>query len=162
AKPLIEVQGHQLDIAVPDESLPLDVDPVRLAQVVGNLLTNAAKYTEAHGRIWLAARREGGEAGLTVRDTGIGIAPGMLPHVLELVVQADHASARAQGGLGIGLTLVKNLVELHGGTVQANSAGLGRGAEFVVRLPLLARPQPVRGEWEAADQQPDATPSGHR
>ena len=100
AQPLIEVQGHELDISLPPESLLLDADPVRLAQVVGNLLTNAAKYTEANGRIWLTARREGGEAVLSVRDNGIGIAPDMLPHVFELFVQVDHASTKAQGGLG--------------------------------------------------------------
>src|SRR5262249_33916548 len=144
AKPLIEVQGHQLDVSVPQESLLLDADPVRLAQVVGNLLTNAAKYTAANGHIRLTAQREGGEAVLRVGDTGIGIAPDMLPHVFELFVQANHAAARSQGGLGIGLTLVKNLVEMHHGTVEARSAGLGQGSEFVVRLPLVAgqRPEP--------------------
>ncbi len=139
AQPLIEVQGHRLGISVSNESLLLDADPVRLAQVVGNLLTNAAKYTEANGRIWLTAERVGGEAVLKVRDSGIGIAPDMLPHIFELFVQADHTSTKAQGGLGIGLTLVKNLVEMHGGTVEALSAGLGEGCEFVVRLPLLVR-----------------------
>ena len=128
AQPLIEVQGHRLDIAMPPESLLLDADPVRLAQVVGNLLTNSAKYTEPNGHIWLIGRREGDEAVLRVRDNGIGIAPDMLPHVFELFVQVDHASTRSQGGLGIGLTLVKNLVEMHGGTVEARSAGLGKGA----------------------------------
>ena len=112
---------------------------MRLAQVVGNLLTNSAKYTEPNGHIWLTARREGDEAVLRVRDDGIGIAPDMLPHVFELFVQVDHAATRSQGGLGIGLTLVKNLVEMHGGTVEARSAGLGKGCEFVVRLPLLVR-----------------------
>ena len=109
AKPLIEVQGHQLEISLPPDSLLLDADPVRLAQVVGNLLTNSAKYTEANGHIWLTARREGDQAVLSVRDTGIGIAPDMLPHVFELFVQEDHASTKAQGGLGIGLTLVEPL-----------------------------------------------------
>jgi PAS domain S-box-containing protein len=137
AKPLIEVQGHTLDLSLPTESLPLDADPVRLAQVLGNLLTNAAKYTEANGNIRLSARRDGAEVALSVRDDGIGIAADMLPHVFELFVQADHTSTKAQGGLGIGLTLVKNLVELHGGSVSADSAGLGTGSEFVVRLPLV-------------------------
>src|SRR6185369_6633783 len=103
--PLVDAQGHDLSVRLPNESLLLDADPVRLAQVVGNLLTNSAKYTEANGRIWLTARRDGGEAVLAVRDTGIGIAPDVLPHVFELFVQADHSSAKAQGGLGIGLTL---------------------------------------------------------
>ena len=139
AQPLIELKGHQLEIAVPDESLLVDADPVRLAQVVGNLLTNAAKYTEACGHIAVSARRENGEAILSVRDDGIGIAPDMLPHVFELFVQADHAATRSQGGLGIGLTLVKNLIEMHDGTVVAQSAGLGNGSDFTIRLPLLAQ-----------------------
>ena len=109
---------------------------MRLAQVVGNLLTNAAKYTEANGRIRLTAQREGGEAVLRVRDTGIGIAPDMLPHIFELFVQVDHAATRSQGGLGIGLTLVKNLVEMHHGTVEAHSDGLGAGQR--VRRPAAA------------------------
>ncbi len=162
AKPLIEVQGHQLDISLPPDSLLLDADPVRLAQVVGNLLTNSAKYSEANGHIWLTARKEGDQAALSVRDTGIGIAPDMLPHVFELFVQADHASTKAQGGLGIGLTLVKNLVEMHNGTVQARSAGLGKGSEFVVRLPLLVQPQGVPGEAESAAHQQATPSSGHR
>jgi PAS domain S-box-containing protein len=151
AQPLIEAQGHELTVAAAGEPLPVEADPVRLAQVVGNLLTNAAKYTEPGGRIWLTARREGGEAVLRVRDTGIGIAPEMLPRVFDLFVQADHTATRAQGGLGIGLTLVKNLVEMHHGAVQADSAGLGAGSEFVVRLPLVAggptgRPADREGE----------------
>jgi PAS domain S-box-containing protein len=141
AQPLIEAQGHELIIGLPDESLPLEGDPVRLAQVVGNLLTNAAKYTEPKGSIWLTAQREGGEAVLRVRDTGIGIAPDMLPRIFDLFVQVDHAATRSQGGLGIGLTLVKKLVAMHGGTVEARSAGLKKGSEFVVRLPLSTRRQ---------------------
>jgi PAS domain S-box-containing protein len=137
-QPLIEAQQHELTVEVPADSLPLDADPVRLAQVVGNLLTNAAKYTEAGGRIRLTAQRAGSEAVLRVSDTGIGIASDMLPHIFELFVQVDHAATRAQGGLGIGLTLVKNLVEMHHGTVEAHSGGLGKGSEFVVRLPLAA------------------------
>ncbi len=138
-QPLVDAQGHELSVRLPTESLLLDADPVRLAQVVGNLLTNAAKYTEPNGRIWLTAEREGDEAVLRVRDNGIGIAPDMLPHIFELFVQVDHASTKAQGGLGIGLTLVKNLVEMHNGTVEARSDGLGQGSEFVVRLPLSAQ-----------------------
>jgi CheY-like chemotaxis protein/two-component sensor histidine kinase len=161
AQPLIEVQGHELDISLPPESLLLDADSVRFAQVVGNLLTNAAKYTEANGHIWLTARREGDQAVLSVRDTGIGIAPDMLPHVFELFVQVDHATSRSQGGLGIGLTLVKNLVEMHGGMVEAHSAGLGKGCEFVVRLPLTVQQgqQPPEGSSEGRQESP---PSSHR
>ena len=108
-------------------------------QVLGNLLTNSAKYTEPRGRIWLRADRDGDEAVIRIRDNGIGIAPDMLPHVFELFVQADHTTTRAQGGLGIGLTLVKNLVKLHGGRITASSDGLHKGSEFTVWLPLASQ-----------------------
>ena len=142
AQPLIELQGHGLDLSIPHESLLLNADPVRLTQVIANLLTNSAKYTEANGHIWVSADREAGNVLLRVRDDGIGIAPDMLPHVFELFVQADHASTKAQGGLGIGLTLAKNLVEMHGGRIEAHSAGLGQGCEFIVRLPLMVQQRP--------------------
>jgi len=162
-QPLIEAHGHELTVQLSPESLPLDADPVRLAQVVGNLLTNAAKYTEANGRIRLTAQREGGEAVLRVRDTGIGIAPNMLPHVFELFVQADHAATRSQGGLGIGLTLVKNLVEMHHGTVEAHSNGLGEGCEFVIRLPLMPQEERQRVEKDSGEAPHEpAHSSGHR
>src|SRR6476619_5020838 len=132
-QPLVDAQRHQLSVRLPSESMPIDADPVRLAQVVGNLLTNAAKYTDPGGRIWLTAERDGNTAVMRVRDNGIGIAPHMLPGIFELFVQVDHASTKAQGGLGIGLTLVKNLVEMYNGTVEARSEGLGKGSEFVVR-----------------------------
>jgi signal transduction histidine kinase/ActR/RegA family two-component response regulator len=160
---LVEAQGHELTVQLPPESLPLDADPVRLAQVVGNLLTNAAKYTEANGRIRLTAHREGVEAVLRVSDNGIGIARDMLPHVFELFVQANHAAARSQGGLGIGLTLVKNLVEMHHGTVEARSAGLGRGSEFAIRLPLTTQDERGRAEEGNGEVPHEAAPSsGHR
>jgi PAS domain S-box-containing protein len=162
AQPLIAVQGHTLDLSLPQESLLLDADPVRLAQVVGNLLTNAAKYTETNGHIWLTASREGDHAALRVRDSGIGIAPALLPHIFELFVQADHRSTMAQGGLGVGLTLARNLVHLHGGTIEARSAGLGKGSEFVVRLPLLAaQPERLREQPEI-DALLERPPSGRR
>ncbi len=146
AQPLIQAQGHDLAVSLPDESLKVEVDSLRLSQVVGNLLTNAAKYTNRNGRISLTTRREADEAVLLVKDTGIGIAPDMLPHVFELFVQADHSSTKSQGGLGIGLTLVKNLVELHGGTVTAHSPGLGMGCEFAVRLPVALQETKELGE----------------
>lgn len=145
-QPLIAVQGHRLELSLPDGSLLLDADPIRLAQVLGNLLTNAAKYTEANGHIWLSTEQEGHEVVLRVRDNGMGIVPDLLPHIFELFVQADHTSTKAQGGLGIGLTLARNLVHMHGGTIEAHSAGLGQGSEFVVRLPLLVREQEGPGE----------------
>jgi CheY-like chemotaxis protein len=111
---------------------------VRLAQVLSNLLSNACKYTEPGGRISLSAQCEGGDVAISVRDNGIGIAADMLPNVFEMFAQASGGSDRSQGGLGIGLTLVRRLVELHGGTVVARSAGLGLGSEFTVRLPILS------------------------
>ncbi len=162
AKPLIEVQGHKLDLSVSGDTLLLDADPVRLAQVIGNLLTNAAKYTEANGHIWLTARREGEQAVLTVRDNGIGIAPDMLPHVFELFVQADHATTKAHGGLGIGLTLVKNLVELHGGTVKASSPGLEKGSEFTIHLPLMTERSRQPGDESGVEPNLATPTSGHR
>ncbi len=159
---LIEAQGHQLMVSLPPESLPLEADPVRLSQVVGNLLTNAAKYTEAGGRIRLTAQREGGEVVLRVRDTGIGIAPDMLPKVFDLFVQVDHSATRSQGGMGIGLTLVKNLVEMHHGTVEARSDGLGKGSEFVVRLPLSAQGREEKGDQDNGGPSESAPSSGHR
>lgn len=137
ARPLIENRKHKLAVSMPSEAMWLDADATRLAQVVYNLLNNAAKYTQKGGHIWLTVEREGEEAVLRVRDTGDGIAPEMLPEIFELFTQLDHALDRSQGGLGIGLTLVRHLVEMHGGQVQASSDGLGEGSEFVVRLPVL-------------------------
>ena len=136
--PLIEAGRHQLAISLPSEPVTLDGDPVRLAQVIANLLNNAAKYTEQGGQIWLTARRQGTDVVVSVRDTGIGISADMLPRVFEMFTQVDQSEARAQGGLGIGLTLVENLVRMHGGSVEARSEGPARGSEFIVRLPLAA------------------------
>jgi PAS domain S-box-containing protein len=135
---LIEAQHHTLNVSIPENAVTVHADAVRLTQVIGNLLANSAKYTEANGHIWLSIAAEGPWAVLRVRDDGVGIAADMLPHVFDLFVQGDHALTRSAGGLGIGLTLVKNLVEMHGGTVEAHSAGPGTGSEFIVRLPLLA------------------------
>jgi PAS domain S-box-containing protein len=148
---LVEALGHELTIQLPTESLTVEADPIRLTQVFGNLLTNAAKYTDSNGRIALTAQREGDQAVVRLRDTGIGIAPDMLPRIFDLFVQAEHASTRTHGGLGIGLTLVKNLVEMHGGTIEAHSAGLGKGSEFVVRLPLLGKDEGGRMRDESAE-----------
>ena len=137
SRPLIEAVEHHLMLAFPAEPLIVDGDPIRLAQVFANLLNNSAKYTDAGGEIRITAHSEDGWAVVSVRDTGAGIPREMLPSVFELFTQIDRHADRAQGGLGIGLTLVKSLVEMHGGTVQANSAGLGKGSEFVVRLPLV-------------------------
>jgi CheY-like chemotaxis protein len=136
SRPLIEAAGHQLAVAIPSETLTLEGDPVRLTQVVANLLNNSAKYTSAGGQIWLTIRREDDAVMISVRDTGEGIPPDMLSRVFEPFVQIDRRAERAPSGLGIGLALVKNLVEMHGGSVQARSKGPGQGSEFVIRLPL--------------------------
>ena len=133
---LIEERGHTLDVHLLAEDVCVDADPARIEQVLVNLITNAAKYTEPGGRIGLEMRRDGTDAVLAVRDSGIGIAPDMLQRVFDLFTQAERGLDRGQGGLGIGLTIVKRVVELHGGRVEARSGGVGRGAEFVVRLPV--------------------------
>jgi PAS domain S-box-containing protein len=136
-RPLVEEHGHGLAIIGPPAPLWVEGDATRLEQVATNLLTNAAKYTDPGGRIDLVVESADGSAVLRVRDTGVGIAPDVLPRVFDLFVQAERRLDRARGGVGIGLTLVKRLVELHGGTVEAHSPGVGRGSEFVIRLPLL-------------------------
>jgi signal transduction histidine kinase/DNA-binding response OmpR family regulator len=139
SRPEIESRRHSLEVTPPDRPLRLHGDPARLAQVFTNLLNNAAKYTEPGGRVWLTATAENGDAVVRVRDTGIGIPREMLADVFEPFLQVDRSLDRSQGGLGIGLTLVKRLVGKHGGTVEAHSEGPGKGSEFVVRLPLEAR-----------------------
>jgi len=135
ARPVIEAAGHELIISLPPGPVHLDADLTRLAQVFGNLLTNSAKYTERGGRIWLAAERRGGEVVVSVRDTGIGIPADALPRVFDMFSQVGRSIERSTGGLGIGLALVKGLVEMHGGAVTAESAGPGKGSLFTVRLP---------------------------
>jgi signal transduction histidine kinase/ActR/RegA family two-component response regulator len=137
SRPLIDAARHQLTVTLPAEPLTLHGDPVRLAQIFANLLNNAAKYTEEGGRITVTAERDGMAVTIAVRDTGTGIPQEMLPRVFDLFTQLPAAARRAHGGLGIGLTLVKSLVEMHGGTVQVYSAGPGKGSEFTVRLPLV-------------------------
>jgi PAS domain S-box-containing protein len=143
---LMESRRHELTVSLPAESVWLEADPARMEQVVDNLLSNAAKYTEPCGHIWLTAERQGPEAIIRVKDTGIGILPEMLPRVFDLFVQADRALDRAQGGLGIGLTLVKALVQMHEGKVEGSSPGVGNGAEFIVRLPVIPEVAPIQPE----------------
>jgi CheY-like chemotaxis protein/two-component sensor histidine kinase len=145
SRPLIEQSGHELTVTLPPEPIPLDGDPTRLAQVFSNLLNNAAKYTAGAGHIWLTAEREDGSGSVTVRvrDNGLGISEEMLPLIFEMFTQVDRSLERAQGGLGIGLTLVKRLVEMHGGTVEARSKGPNRGSEFAVRLPVASEMKPT-------------------
>ena len=142
-QPLIDAQQHELHLSIPTASVLLDADAVRLSQVVCNLLTNAAKYTDAGGQIWLSADCDEDVAVVRIRDNGIGLEPAMTKRIFDLFVQVDQATTRSQGGLGIGLTLAKNLVEMHNGSIEARSAGIGKGAEFVIRLPLLTGQQYV-------------------
>lgn len=156
-QPQVQERGLTLSLSLPAEPAYVEADPTRLQQVMGDLLSNAAKYTDPGGTILLTARQEGGDVVLRVKDTGVGIDPEMLPHIFDLFVQAERRLDRAQGGLGLGLTLVKKLVEMHGGSVEAHSEGHGRGSEFVVRLPAL--PEDRTGELlrqQPADQQPEA------
>jgi PAS domain S-box-containing protein len=137
SRPLLEARRHGLEVSAPAGPLRVVGDPTRLVQVVLNLLNNAGKYTPEGGHVGLCVGREGGEAVVRVRDDGVGIAADLLPRVFDLFTQADRTLDRAEGGLGIGLALVKKLVEMHGGTAEAHSEGPNRGSEFVVRLPLL-------------------------
>jgi CheY-like chemotaxis protein/two-component sensor histidine kinase len=137
ARPLAEERRHEITVTLPPEPIWLQADPVRLAQVLNNLMNNACKYTEPGGHVWLSAERHGSEVVVRVRDTGLGIPPDRLGNIFDMFNQVDRSIERAQGGLGIGLTLVRRLVELHGGSVLATSDGAGRGSEFVVRLPVL-------------------------
>ncbi|HEU4411499.1 MAG TPA: response regulator [Polyangiaceae bacterium] len=161
SRPLVEAARHALDVRAPGEPLWLDGDLTRLAQVVSNLLNNAAKYTPDGGRIELSARAEGGEAVIRVSDNGAGISAEMLPRVFDLFAQVDRTRDRAQGGLGIGLSLVRRLVELHGGAIEAKSEGLGRGSSFEVRLPLV-RPAEGRAEAPSGAARGGERPGGWR
>jgi PAS domain S-box-containing protein len=146
----VETDGLELIVALPEEPIRFEGDEVRLAQAIGNMLSNAVKYTDKGGRIFLGGERDQDRIVIRVRDTGIGIPPDLLPRVFDLFVQADRSLARSQGGLGIGLMLVKRLVEMHGGRVQAASDGLGRGCEFTVTLPI-ASPSEAGGDVERRD-----------
>ena len=153
SRPLLDARGQALAVSLPPEPVLVEGDATRLAQVFANLLNNAAKYTNDGGRVAVTVERDGGEIVVRVRDTGIGIPAELLPRVFDLFTQGDRSLARSEGGLGIGLTLVRSLVEMHGGKAEAFSAGPGQGSEFVVRLPILERRRsrrPAPGEAEAA------------
>jgi PAS domain S-box-containing protein len=154
SRPLIEEMGHVLDVAVPKQPIVLEADPTRLAQIISNLLNNAAKYMPRGGRIQLSAERLDGTAVISVKDSGIGIPAEMIERIFDMFTQVDGSLERSHGGLGIGLTLVKRLVELHGGSVEARSAGVNQGSEFMVRLPavvgLLTEAPSADGESPAA------------
>jgi PAS domain S-box-containing protein len=150
SRPLIDAHTHSLHVSIADEPIDCFGDPMRLTQVVVNILNNAAKYTPDGGDIWLSAVRRGSNVELRVRDNGRGIARDMIDRVFDLFVQVDPNAGSALGGLGVGLALVRRIVELHGGSVQATSDGLGKGSEFMVRLPLVPRP---------SEEPADAAPS---
>jgi PAS domain S-box-containing protein len=158
ARPHIEGRRHRLTVSQPPEPRWLEGDSTRLAQVVANLLNNAAKYMERGGHIWLTIEREGEEAVVRVRDTGMGIAPERLSDIFGLFTQLDRSLDRSQGGLGIGLTLARRLVEMHGGSIHASSDGPGQGSEFVVRLPTLVPIKEVRESGGQSGPAPDAPP----
>jgi PAS domain S-box-containing protein len=159
--PRVSERQHSLETVLAPEPIWLDADPTRLEQILTNLLTNAAKYTEPGGRIWLNLQEVDGQAEIRVQDNGIGIDPGLLPRIFDLFTQADGSLDRTQGGLGIGLTLTRTLVELHGGTIVAASEGLGKGSEFVVRLPLASDPAHVGTPADEAATA-DRSPRPHR
>ena len=137
SNPLVENMRHKLTIQLPESTILVNVDAIRLSQVIMNLLNNAAKYSEPGGHIQLTSERIGGDVVVSVRDTGIGIAADQIPHLFDMFSQVDHSIEKSQGGLGIGLCLAKRIVEMHGGTIDARSQGLGKGSEFVVRLPVV-------------------------
>lgn len=155
SRPLIDQMGHQLTLLLPNEPLIVYADTTRLAQVFMNLLNNAAKYSERAGHIQLKVEREGGDAVVTVKDEGIGIAADQLTLIFEMFTQVDRSLHKAQGGLGIGLMLVKQLVEMHGGRVDGRSEGLGRGSEFVVRLPVMI--EALKPQASGPESRPEAS-----
>jgi PAS domain S-box-containing protein len=160
AQPIIDARGQELVVSVPPDPLRLDADPARLALVIANLLHNAAKFSERAGRIWLTVERNGNDAIVRVRDQGAGIRDELLPNIFDLFVQGDRSLERAEGGLGIGLTVVRKLVQMHGGTITAQSEGPGKGSEFVVRLPGLQ--EPTRQHPSTTGPEPTRAPSSRR
>lgn len=148
SRPALDERHQELSTALPPDPLYFEGDPTRIRQILINLLTNAARYTKPRGQIWLTVESGWNEVTVRVRDNGVGIDPELLPHLFEPFVQGERSQEVARGGLGIGLALVKHLVELHGGSVEASSAGPGHGSEFVVRLPRLRR---LGGEQSLTD-----------
>ncbi|MEJ0007110.1 MAG: ATP-binding protein [Steroidobacteraceae bacterium] len=153
ARPLIEAKNHTLEVSLPVDSIELEVDPLRMSQALSNLLTNAAKYTDAEGTIKLTVSLEPQGLAISVKDSGIGLSTAVIPRLFEMFAQVDSVIDRAEGGLGIGLALVKGLVALHGGTIDATSEGTDHGSEFVIRLPLSTI---VRGSRHEPPKKPPA------
>jgi CheY-like chemotaxis protein len=160
--PFIQRYDHQVNIDLPKEPLYVDGDVARLLQVISNILHNAAKYTGRNGQIWVSAKCENGEAVISVRDNGPGIPANMLASIFEMFTQVDQTLERAHGGLGIGLTLAKTMVELHGGTIAAHSDGPGQGSEFSIRLPALDSAIPKLVQETPGDGSPRSTLPRHR
>ena len=158
SRPLLAASGQAFAVAMPPLPLYIEADATRLAQVISNLLHNAAKYTDSSGRIWLTVAQEGGNALISVRDTGIGISADMLPRIFDMFMQADRSIDRAHGGLGVGLTVARRLVGLHGGSITASSDGTGKGSTFTVRVPLTVA-QPQVNDDLSAPEAPVGTPS---
>jgi CheY-like chemotaxis protein len=158
-RPLIERSGHQLTLEAPREPIMLDADAARLTQVLANLLNNAARYTPSGGKISIGVRHDGDSVTVSVKDTGYGIPEAALPHVFEMFYQGADPRAATQTGLGIGLALAKSLAEMHGGAIQAASAGIDRGSEFTLRLPALA---PAASDDIPAEADVRAPLGGHR
>jgi CheY-like chemotaxis protein/two-component sensor histidine kinase len=156
SRPHLTARRQELSESLPAGPVWLEADGARLAQVLANLLNNAAKYTQEGGHVWLSAEKQASEVVVRVRDNGMGLAPEMLPHVFDLFAQAERTLARSEGGLGIGLALVKKLVEAHGGSVTAHSEGPGKGSEFVVRLPETDGKAPRAVRHEASPAHPSA------
>jgi PAS domain S-box-containing protein len=142
-QPIVDAHGHELTLSVPGRPIIVDGDAFRLSQVISNLLRNAVKYSDKPSKIWLTVERQGETAVIRIKDEGIGIAADVLPKIFNLFVQADNSLARSQGGLGIGLTVVKRVVEMHGGLVTAESEGIGKGSEFTIRLPISHASAPL-------------------
>jgi PAS domain S-box-containing protein len=162
SRPLIDQRGHELTVAIPPQPIHLDADLTRLSQVLMNLIHNAAKFIDRAGRIWVTAEREDDCVLIRVKDTGIGIPAEMLPRIFDMFTQVDRSLERSEGGLGLGLTLVHRLVELHGGTVEARSEGLGKGSEFIVRLPVAVEIQDPGPRGEAGDGETVVMPAARR
>jgi CheY-like chemotaxis protein len=161
-RPPIEEAGHQLFVSLPKEEIWVEGDRVRLQQILENLLINAGKYTQPGGRIDVGLRAEQGEAVIRIRDTGVGIAPEMLPKIWELFAQADTSVDKATSGLGIGLSLARQLVHLHAGRIEAASDGLGKGSEFTVRLPLATAAEEPAVASTSGTENADAASTARR
>jgi CheY-like chemotaxis protein/two-component sensor histidine kinase len=161
ARPAMEARRHEFHVSLPHEAVDVDGDPARLAQIISNLLQNSARYTDPGGRVELTVERAPDAAVLSVRDTGIGIPPELLPSIFELFSQAERDLDRASGGLGIGLTVARSLVEMHGGTIEARSEGSGQGSEFIVRLPLREDPHHHHPREDKSDAEPLVEHSAH-